>query len=310
MSSSDSRHARVFRGLAHVTVFAVVSGIVSCIAYARWRTDAIERVRKSHGRIYFASLPTFVPQSLPVPEWVQRIESVTLQTNDTTDDDLRSFAGFPLTEISPYKPSFGTSASRGFSDVGLQRLAGLPLERLDLRRTSVTGEGFVHLRQCSSLYYVSIEDSLFNDAGLAALSRIPSLENVELHGTRITDAGLAELRALPNLKHLDLSTTAITDDGLRQLAELKLETLNLDCCTRVTDAGLQHLARMPLRELRICCTHVTPKGLRTLLAMKTLEDVVVFIRDEYLEDLRAEGLKVRVPSGTSRRRICSEGSAT
>ena len=305
MLPGEARHTQVFH-VVYGAVLAAVAATVSCIAYARSRADAIANVRNHHGRIYFDTLPRFIPTSLPIPEWLQRIESVTLQTNETTDEDLKNFTGFPLTEISPYE-FFGRRSSPKLSDAGLRCLAPMPLERLDLARTSITGEGFAQLRECSSLYYVSIEDSPFNDAGLAALSRIPSLENLRLHGTQITDAGLTELKALPNLKHLDLSTTDITDDGLRHLANLKLESLNLDCCTRVTDAGLKHLIRLPLRELSLCCTHVTPKGLHTLLEMKTLEDVVVFIRDEYLEELREEGLKVR-PTVKSRRRICSEGS--
>jgi hypothetical protein len=261
MSSGDFRHARVFRVLAYVTVFAVVSGIVWGVAYARWRTAAIAKVRKCHGSIRFAPLPEFVPKWAPVPEWIRRIDSVALSTADTRDDDFKTFAGFPLTKIAPMT-GFGPQPSPRLSDDGLRHLAGLPLEELAFTKSRITGEGFRHLRTCP-LRTIGVSDSPIQNSAIAELANIPTLELIGLHGTAITDAGLTELKALPALKHLHLSWNDIRDEGLAQLAELKLESLSLDC-TYVTDAGLRHLTKMPLRKLSLCQTEVTPAGLRVL----------------------------------------------
>lgn len=110
--------------------------------------------------------------------------------------------------------------SRWLSDAGLERLQGLPLQRLGL--------GY-----CNNL----------TSDGLGFLRELP-LTNLDLDGSRwLTDSGLAQLQKLPLTKLSLQRCTEVTSYGVRYLKKMQLEYLNVWGCNRIEWESLE-----PLRE--------------------------------------------------------------
>lgn len=83
-------------------------------------------------------------------------------------------------------------------EVVLKPLAGKPLRRLDLIRSTVTDLGLVHVANLSELRMLQLQGTKITDAGLWHLTRLENLRTLDLTNTKVTDAGVKELqKALP-----------------------------------------------------------------------------------------------------------------
>ncbi|HBE68720.1 MAG TPA: hypothetical protein DDW52_11295 [Planctomycetaceae bacterium] len=134
------------------------------------------------------------------------------------------------------------SAGNSISDTGLENLAALPLEELDLS-------------ECQQ----------FSDAGLESIGKIKTLKKLNLWRTPTTDAGIGHLTSLVNLLWLNLDNIALSDSGLESLTAMKqLNFLHLGS-TQVTDAGMKHLVELDaLNDLRVTRTAVTEDGVQQI----------------------------------------------
>ncbi len=92
------------------------------------------------------------------------------------------------------------------------------LSDLRLKNTSVSGKGFVYLKELTNLIGVEITGGIFNDIGLKYLSEIKFKKpvTISLCDTKITDRGLKYLSKV-TLYELSLINTNITDNGLQYL---------------------------------------------------------------------------------------------
>jgi hypothetical protein len=117
------------------------------------------------------------------------------------------------------------------------------IERLNLKYTQVTDEGFANLARMTRLEELDASHTQVGSAGLAPLKRLARLQSLDMSDTRVDDAGLAHLSALSNLEELWLDNTKVTDAGLTHLTSLtSLELLGLEG-TQVTDAGCELLRK-------------------------------------------------------------------
>lgn len=134
------------------------------------------------------------------------------------------------------------TAGNSISDAGLEKLASMPLEELDVS-------------ECQQ----------FSDAGLESIGKIKTLKKLNLWRTPTTDAGVKHLAGLTNLQWLNLDNIVLSDAGLESLTELdNLEFLHLGS-TQVTDAGMKYLVELDsLSDLRVTRTAVTEDGVQQI----------------------------------------------
>jgi uncharacterized protein (TIGR02996 family) len=181
------------------------------------------------------------------------------------------YEGAPLTELDLW--------GCPVTDPDMEYFTALPeVEKIDLTKTGITGQGLRHLAGLKRLHTLYIHQTRAVDlAGLAGLPSLKELGANSLRGAgpddRLTDEGAAALETLTGLETLDLAWAAVTDATLRRLAALKrLRALNLYGNDAITDDGLRHLAG--LTELRILDLEdqpVTDAGLVHLRGLKELE---------------------------------------
>jgi len=173
------------------------------------------------------------------------------------------------------------------------------LEDLRLGRTEISGRVFDTWASLHELRVLVLDETEFDDAGMArlegsvwmqrldlsftrvtgaglrALHHMTALRELSLYGTSVADADLELLERTPDLRNLNLGLTAITDEGARHLRQLRaMEVLHLGG-TCVTDAVLDELAHLPkLRELVLWETPITEAGaerLRSFPALRYLD---------------------------------------
>ncbi len=166
-----------------------------------------------------------------------------MQINDACNDDA-------LIEFT--KGNFATkSINLSNAEVkgpGLAYLIRLPLETLELQRSSLT------------------------DRGLLEISKMKSLTYLVIDADKVTSAGLNYLSDNPQLKKLSARDLNTDDEGLKSICKIStLVSLQFDGNPRVTDIGYSHLPE--LKHLEIFTTreiHVTDKLIDTLLQMQSL----------------------------------------
>ena len=139
------------------------------------------------------------------------------------------------------------------------------LEELSLDKSIFTDAGLKHLEKMTSLRWLSLSETPITDEGLKTLAKLPKLEFLRLDQDRITDKGLENLKGMQSLRDLSLWRTGVTDAGLVHLATLpNVNRISLDE-TQVSDTGLEHLKGMQrLRILQLENTKVTPAGRKKL----------------------------------------------
>jgi hypothetical protein len=105
------------------------------------------------------------------------------------------------------------------TDESLPTLEGFrQLHYLDLRGTSVTDAGLVHLKKAEKLESLTLSAGV-TDAGMAHLSGLTNLRCLSLTGTKVTDSGLEQIAGLPQLETLYVADTQITDGGASHFQE-------------------------------------------------------------------------------------------
>ena len=158
----------------------------------------------------------------------------------TTDDDLRPLAAFPQ------------------------------LESVNLRHTSITDQGLLHLGTLANLKSLDLPPTITDD-GLALIRGHGGLEHLILSGTGITDAGAQCLSQCRQLRTLVLLGTAITDAGMEDIVKCtKLESLVVP--EQIHNEGLRHIHSLKhLVALDLNGANVTDDGLATLAELRNLE---------------------------------------
>ena len=128
------------------------------------------------------------------------------------------------------------------SVTGLQALAGLKLEDLDLS-------------ECSQI----------NDGAMEAVATFTTLKRLNLWRDPISDAGCSKLAGLTQLTWYNLDNTQLTDAGLDHLAGMtELTFLHLGS-TGVSDAGMPKLLGLKkLKDLKVTRTSTTEEGAKLL----------------------------------------------
>jgi hypothetical protein len=162
-----------------------------------------------------------------------------------TDAGAAHFAAIPtLTGLRIFR-------CKSFGDAGVQGIAGMKLERLELRDLNVGNDGILALKDLGAETLKTAELSELpsvDEAGLNELlgawkspttlslftmpatdetvktivAAMPELKTLTLRAVQITDAAIEELVKLENLETLDLRENAgLTLDGMMKLAEAK-----------------------------------------------------------------------------------------
>ncbi|GIX74859.1 c-Maf-inducing protein [Caerostris darwini] len=92
------------------------------------------------------------------------------------------------------------------------------LECLSLAFTQVTGACAEELIKLSSLKYLSLWSTQFDDHGLRLLSEhLPNLQTLDLCETRVTDSGVTTLTEMKSLRKLNLNSTKLLPETFEYL---------------------------------------------------------------------------------------------
>ncbi|GFQ83366.1 c-Maf-inducing protein [Trichonephila clavata] len=109
------------------------------------------------------------------------------------------------------------------------------LECLSLAFTQVTSACAEELIKLSSLKYLSLWSTQFDDSGLRLLSEhLPNLQSLDLCETRVTDHGVATLTEMKSLRKLNLNSTQLHPETFECLKKT-LPVLQ-ECDVRYTEA--------------------------------------------------------------------------
>ena len=105
-------------------------------------------------------------------------------------------------------------------DARAKILASLPdIERLVLRDSPLTDDGFRELAACTTLRDLNVPKASCTAAGVQSLAELPRLRSLRLGGTRLGGREICEaIVRLPHLRTLHLIDIPIGDDGLAVLA--------------------------------------------------------------------------------------------
>ncbi len=181
------------------------------------------------------------------------------------DAMLEPLAAFPGLEVL----HLGRTAITGHVFDGFRSLRELRV--LVLEETQFDDHGLARLRECIWMQRLDLSFTAITGAGLNALRDMCSLQELSLYGTSIGDAGLEFLQRTPHLRNLNLGLTAVTDASAGLLGSLEaLEVLNLGG-TAMTDGALHALCALPrLQELVLWETVVTDAALEDLSRVTTL----------------------------------------
>jgi hypothetical protein len=121
-------------------------------------------------------------------EAIADVLSVGLVSDKVTDDDLRCLRDIPA------------------------------MEEFVLLRTQVTDQGLAHLKPCTKLRLLLLNDTkCVTDGGCELISELPNLEVLSLRHTEVTDAGMRHLEKLTKLTYLDLNGGTVTGVGRERL---------------------------------------------------------------------------------------------
>ena len=102
-------------------------------------------------------------------------------------------------------------------------------------RTNLTGECFEEFGSRDRIRILNMENSKFNDAGCANVSRFLNLEFLNAANTNVTDKGVIHLAELPHIEYLYLSGSKITAKSREILLNLPQITVLLVNDTPVED---------------------------------------------------------------------------
>lgn len=195
---------------------------------------------------------------------LEKLRRVVLDGSTFNDNSPLYFRELPVTD-------FTCNCSR-FGDGGLRSLRhSAGVVHVELRETSVTGEGLEALAKLDSLESLVLSHRDIGSTGFSALSEHPRLHTLDLSGT-VEDPRLRGIGALVGLQHLRLRHPNLDDRCTSELAQLAaLQSLDLSN-TQVSDEGLVNLGKLTeLRDLRLSRTRVTRSGIGQLAPLAKLQ---------------------------------------
>jgi hypothetical protein len=170
------------------------------------------------------------------------LQSLSIFHGRITDQALAVFHKLPLTELN-------LELCENIGDHGIQLLATLPLQKLNLRFTKITDLSFITLKNLPlrslNVGYTPITDNAFQD--------LPkSLEEIELYNCRqLTDHAFTHIAQLPRLRRLNISGNfQFSAQALAAISALQLEYLNLEE-NNLSDEMLSHITQRTLTELNL-----------------------------------------------------------
>ena len=226
---------------------------------------------KSAEGVYQRNNQTDTDEGLRVVSAFPRLQRLSLQKGQATDDALRSLAGLKDLEI------LMISDAEKVSDAGVKHLAGLTkLNYLHIDHGRIGDESLKVFAQMPGLTHLTLQNNDFTDAGLEHLAKSKQLRSLWLgmNRTTLTDAGLQHLAGLTGLEQLDLQWASIGDRGvaaLKDLHELRVLDLGGKGAT-VTDASVEVLLTLTkLERLRLLKSGLTKDGVKRLMALPNLK---------------------------------------
>ncbi len=161
---------------------------------------------------------------------------------------------------------------------------------------AVSDAGVRHLRACTELAMISLEQTRITDASLKWLSQIPSLRRINIGGTGITSRGIRTLEPLSRLTYLKLQDTAVGDEACATIASFQeLDGLSLEG-TKVTGAGIRQLTGLKkLDFIAFSRTSLTDDDIPTLFEFP--EKATIFVHET---EISAKGKRLIAESGRDR----------
>jgi internalin A len=161
------------------------------------------------------------------------------------------------------KLSLMDASAEGFSDHGLQQLAGLTkLEELKLACGRITSDGLKPLSNMTRMKRLTLVTK--SDLDLKRLAPMEDLEELTTPYATFDDADCETLSTFKKLRKLNTGGRGITDAGLVLLANLRgLEELNLGA-SQISDQGLQSLVPLPkLKVLELSLSDLNDQSVPT-----------------------------------------------
>ncbi len=151
------------------------------------------------------------------------------------------------------------------------------LEEIRLGRTEITGHVFDGFPSLHELRVLVLDETEFDDVGMARLEGSVWLQRLDLSFTRVTGAGLRAIHNMTALRELSLYATAVADsDHALLLHTPDMRNLNFGL-TSVTDAGVSNIWRLPQMEvLHLGGTAVTDAVLEALAQLPKLRELVLW----------------------------------
>ncbi|MBR5758064.1 MAG: hypothetical protein IKX88_05670, partial [Thermoguttaceae bacterium] len=140
--------------------------------------------------------------------------------------------------------------SKAFDDEGVKQIAGMKLERLELRDLNVSSEGVLALKDMTSLRNVELSElsSVDADALLAVCAAWKDVESLYFFSMASNDEVVKTIAAnMPNLKSLTIraSVGELSDASIDEICKLQnLETLDLRENGGLTLEGMKKLANI------------------------------------------------------------------
>jgi len=142
-----------------------------------------------------------------------RLNGLTIEEAAITDAGLARLAGLPLDEIN-------LSRCYSITDEGLRHLKGFAnLRQLGIRGIPLSGSGLKYLGGSDKLVRLKLSEMGLKDAALEPLRGLKNLARLELRQTQITDAALEIIGGMKKLEYLDIAQTGVSDEGVKRLAQ-------------------------------------------------------------------------------------------
>lgn len=165
----------------------------------------------------------------------------------------------------------------------IQRMKKSDVIKMDLRHACQDDDLLV-LSGKTSLKEIDASDSDVSDRGIEHLSNVPNLQVLVLKNTKVKT--LKDISKLEKLKILRLDQTETNDESLKNLKGLRLKDLSL-VETRITDKGLDTLAALPtLENLHLPRNDIGPGAIAVAAKLPNL--LSIDLRDTYCKAKDAE----------------------
>lgn len=195
-----------------------------------------------------------------------RAESLKLK-----DADLAVFSKYiQLNEL-----SLGDEALTGEGFRHLQELSSL--RRLNLQGVRLSSTGAARIGELASLQSLSFRQVTFDTATFQALCAESRVEFLDVIESTIPESALTQLAAIPALQSINLEGTKITGAGFKGMAPLSSVTAVNLSKTPLDDVGMTHVARAfpNISVLTLNETELTDAGLKPLRKLTSLTSLAL-----------------------------------